>query len=109
MKSKLLLLLSTALFFCHAQAIDKPEWPPEALERYDLGSLTIVKVQLTGKCAPYAVIQDPDGYVHRLFLGNHIGKNFGLVKEIKKDSIKIEEVVQNDKDEWEARAVWLKK
>jgi Tfp pilus assembly protein PilP len=94
--------------FCYAKTDVSMEIEPDVgkypavLKTYDLDNLSLVDIVLEGRYAPYAWIRDPDGYVHRLFMGSNIGKNFGLVVGINDDSVWIQELVEID-EIWEER------
>jgi type IV pilus assembly protein PilP len=79
----------------------------QPLEAFQLTELKIVKIYLKGKCAPFVLIRDPNGYVHRVFVGDYIGKNFGLVQKISSTGILIKEMYETQKDEWQDGKVWL--
>jgi len=104
-----LILCLLVMLPINAPAFDTREWPPEALEAYEIESLSIYKLVLKGKCATYALIMDPNGFVHYLRLHGHIGKNYGIAKEIGKEGIQIEEVISDNEDEWRLRTVFLRR
>jgi Tfp pilus assembly protein PilP len=73
------------------------------LEAYDLNVLRVIGVVLKeDRYAPYALVQDPKGYIHRVFIGTQIGNNFGLIAGINKDSVWVQELVGVDED-WDLR------
>ncbi len=41
----------------------------------------------------FAVVQAPDGVVHRVQIGNHMGQNFGRIVTINDAEIILEEIV----------------
>ncbi|MEN8720719.1 MAG: pilus assembly protein PilP [Oceanococcaceae bacterium] len=43
----------------------------------------------------FAVIESPDGLVHRVQTGNHMGQNFGQITAIRDAEIVLEEIVPN--------------
>lgn len=71
----------------------------EPLEDYPLDSLKMVGT-LTRGSESWAVIQAPDGTVHRAQAGNHMGQNFGKVLSIKEEKIELVELVQDPLGEW---------
>lgn len=79
--------------------IDRPK---EALEEYPLESLKMVGYLYRNKVG-YAVIRATDGKLHRVQAGNHIGMNFGLIKEVNETEIIIKEMVQDSAGAWTER------
>ena len=79
----------------------------ESLEAYERADLVVWKVFLKGKCSPSAGILNPGGFMHTVFIGSYLGKNFGLVKEISEKGILVKEVFKVG-DSWEEREVWMK-
>lgn len=71
----------------------------EPLEDYPLDSLKMVGT-LTRGSESWAVIQAPDGTVHRAQTGNHMGQNFGKVLQIKEEKVELVELVQDPLGEW---------
>lgn len=80
-----------------------------SLEAYELSSLTLRSVYFKGLGKPYALVRDPNGYLHRVFKGDYVGKNFGWVVAITRRGIKLKEVYQSQDGEWEERTAWLLK
>ncbi|MCC7380250.1 MAG: pilus assembly protein PilP [Deltaproteobacteria bacterium] len=60
------------------------------LQKFDIDQLKPVAV-VTGRAAPYAMVEDPTGKGHTLTRGTLIGKNWGRVSAINKDCIIIKE------------------
>lgn len=108
MKNHVLLTVAfiLAVLSKEGYAIDEG-WLPHALEAYDLGSLRVCATVLD-EDVPYAIIKDPNGYTHRAFIRDKMGKNFGRVREINKGGLKIEELVEIKEGEWVSRNVVLK-
>jgi len=75
----------------------------EPLEDYPLDALKMVGTLARGKQA-WAVIQAPDGTVHRASIGNHLGQNFGTITRISDDKIDIVELVQGSLGDWVERS-----
>ena len=73
------------------------------LEAFELDQLKIMHISLKGKCAPFALIRDTNGYVHQIFMGGYMGKNFGYIKKITKKGIELQEVFQDSEGEWESQ------
>lgn len=74
-----------------------------ALERFDVESLKVIEVR---KCEsanyPCAYILGPDGYVHKISVGDSIGRNRGKVTKIDSCGLWFQEVRENDKGDWGA-------
>jgi type IV pilus assembly protein PilP len=67
------------------------EGPLTPLQKYDIGQFRLQAV-LIGKGAPRAMVGAPDGKTYILTPGIKIGKREGVVKEITRESVLIEEV-----------------
>lgn len=74
----------------------------EPLEEFPLDALKMVGTLARGKQA-WAVIQAPDGTVHRAAVGNHMGQNFGTITRISEDKIDLVELVQGSLGDWVER------
>lgn len=64
----------------------------EALESFPLESLRMRGV-MRFRGESYALVQAPDGIVHRVQTGNHMGQNFGRIVAISAAEIALEEIV----------------
>lgn len=67
---------------------------PEFLESYELDGLRMVGTVFKEK-ELWALIKIPDGAVHRVKVGNYIGKNHGKIKVIKDVGLTLSEIVDN--------------
>lgn len=76
--------------------------PKEALEEYPIEGLKMVGFLFQNKVG-YAVIRAPDGKLHRVKAGNHIGLNFGLIKEVNDTGLIVKEMVQDSTGDWTER------
>ena len=74
----------------------------EELEKYELDSLKMVGT-MNNDGNNWGIIQDPDGNVTRVKVGNYIGRNIGKIVNIFEDRIELREIVQNDQGRWEER------
>lgn len=74
----------------------------EPLEAFPLDALKMVGTLSRGK-QYWAVIQAPDGTVHRIKVGDHMGQNFGMITKIGEDKISLVELVQGALGEWVER------
>jgi len=66
--------------------------PREYLERYELDTLSMVGT-FSKESSEWALIRDPDGVVHRVAVGNYIGKNHGKVNGISNDDVLLSEFI----------------
>lgn len=84
--------------------INQPERdrPKEALEDFPLEGLKMVGYLYQNKVG-FAVVRAPDGKLHRVKAGNHIGLNFGLIKEVNETGVIIKEMVQDSTGDWTER------
>jgi type IV pilus assembly protein PilP len=76
--------------------------PKEALEEFPLEALKMVGYLNQNKVG-YALIRAPDGKLHRVRAGNHIGLNFGLIKEVNDAGLIVKEMVQDSTGDWTER------
>lgn len=74
----------------------------EPLEDYPLDALKMVGTLARGKQA-WAVIQAPDGTIHRASVGNHLGQNFGTITRITEEKISLIELIQGAVGDWVER------
>lgn len=77
--------------------------PPEPLEAYVLESLELVGTLNVGG-RQSALVRAPDGQVHRLTIGNHLGTEFGRIVSITESSIQLVEVVATGQGGWIERS-----
>lgn len=63
-----------------------------ALEQYPLDSLQVVGM-MTEKRESYALIQDPEGLVHKVQSGDYIGQNNGRIVALTQAGVDLEEMV----------------
>jgi len=73
--------------------------PREALEQFELDSLAYVGT-LQRESQRYALVQDPDGTIHRVQSGNYLGRNHGEIERITPNSIELRELVPNQQGGW---------
>lgn len=77
----------------------------EPLESYSLDSLRMMGSMMQGD-THWALIQDPDGLLHRLTVGNYLGLNNGKIIAMDEDRIEISELVP-DGEGWEQRSAGI--
>ncbi|MGF1528580.1 MAG: pilus assembly protein PilP [Candidatus Competibacterales bacterium] len=74
-----------------------PDRPREELEKYTLGSLRMVgTMQGIDDTNTFALIQAPDGVVHRITEGNYLGVNHGQIQRVSEERIDLREIVPDD-------------
>ncbi len=78
----------------------------EPLEDFPLDSLKMVGTLERGKRF-WAIVQAPDGTVHKLETGNHAGQNFGKVKKITEEKVDMVELIQGALGDWVEREASL--
>lgn len=76
--------------------------PKEELESYDLDSLRMVGT-VTREGILWALIKASDSTIHRVRAGNHMGKNYGKIVNIKENSIELIEIVSESPGSWHER------
>jgi type IV pilus assembly protein PilP len=79
-----------------------PNRRKEPLEEYPLDSLRMVGTLMRGKQA-WAVIQAPDGTVHRAQVGDHLGQNSGMISKITDEKVDLIELIQGAMGDWVER------
>lgn len=69
-----------------------PNRPREFLERFSLDTLRMVgTLELGG--GRYGLVQDADGLIHRVTVGNYMGQNYGRILSITDNRIALVEIV----------------
>lgn len=76
--------------------------PKEYLERFELDTLEMVGT-FNKAANQWALIRDPDGVVHRVAVGNYLGKNYGRVLSIAPDEVELSEFISNGAGGWLVR------
>lgn len=74
----------------------------EYLERFELDTLTMVGT-FAKESSEWALIRDPDGVVHRVAVGNYMGKNHGKVGRIEADEVQLSEFIPDGSGGWLVR------
>ncbi len=74
----------------------------QPLEEFPLDALKMVGTLARGK-QTWAVIQAPDGTVHRTKVGDHLGQNFGMVTRVVDEKVDLIELVQGASGDWAER------
>ena len=76
--------------------------PREYLERFELDTLVMVGT-FTKETSDWALVKDPDGTVHRVAVGNYMGKNHGKVSSISADEVQLSEFITDGVGGWLVR------
>jgi len=76
--------------------------PREYLERFELDTLTMVGT-FSKESSDWALIRDPDGVIHRVAVGNYMGKNHGKVSAISNDEVQLSEFIADGVGGWLVR------
>jgi type IV pilus assembly protein PilP len=76
--------------------------PREYLERYELDTLSMVGT-FSKESSEWALMRDPDGVIHRVAIGNYIGKNHGKVNRISNDQVQLSEFIADGIGGWLVR------
>jgi type IV pilus assembly protein PilP len=76
--------------------------PREYLERFELDTLAMVGT-FAKESSEWALIRDPDGVVHRVAVGNYLGKNHGKVSMISNDQVQLSEFIADGVGGWLVR------
>ena len=74
----------------------------EELEGFELDSLRMVGT-LDDQNTEWGIIRDPVGTVHRVKVGNYMGRNIGKILNIFEDRIELREIIKNPDGRWEER------
>lgn len=78
----------------------------EPLEEFPLDSLRMVgTLAINGR--RYALVRDSEGIVHRVSVGDHMGRNFGRIVAISDAEIQLREKVPNGLGGWTERGANL--
>jgi type IV pilus assembly protein PilP len=83
--------------------------PKEALEEYPLDAMTMVGTLQRGKIVWGVIrVSSAGGEMHRVTVGNHMGRNFGMITEITEDKIMLVELVRSSLGDWIEREAAIK-
>ena len=80
--------------------------PLEFLESYKLVDLKLVGILIKSKKAD-ALIEDPEGQVHAVKIGDHMGESYGRVHRIFENGLDLHEQVLNEEQKWVLRITRL--
>jgi len=76
--------------------------PKEYLERYELDTLAMVGTFSKEK-AYWGLVRDPEGVIHRVPVGDYIGKNHGQVVKISSTQVGLSELISDGAGGWLVR------
>ena len=74
----------------------------EYLERYELDTLTMVG-RFSKEESDWALVRDPEAVIHRVPVGNYIGKNHGRVVSITDAELSLSELISDGGGGWLVR------
>ena len=74
----------------------------EELENFELDSLRMVGTLENGD-GRWGVVQDREGTVHKVKVGNYMGRNYGKITNVAEDRIALREIVDDGQGGWEER------
>jgi len=80
--------------------------PREPLEAFSLDGLKMLGTIQAGNDL-YALVKSPDGIVHRVSVGNHMGLNYGRVDAVSESEITLTEIVPDGFGGWTKRSARL--
>ncbi len=80
----------------------KPDFnrPPEALEEFGIDSLSMVGTLRRPEQSLFALVQDPDGGLHRVRVGNYLGRNHGKIINVEPSKVDVVEIVSDGQEGW---------
>jgi type IV pilus assembly protein PilP len=76
--------------------------PKELLESFNFASLTMVGT-LERDGATWGLIDDGQGGIHRVRVGNYLGKNHGRIVSLSRSQVDVLEIVPDGKNGWVER------
>jgi len=81
--------------------------PKEFLEQFTFDSLTMVGT-LSRAGVDWGLVRDPDGGVHRVRVGNFLGRNHGKIVEMTDSYVAVIEIVSDGNEGWVERPRTIK-
>lgn len=86
----------------------KPDFdrPKELLEDFPLDTLRM-KGTLAQNESLWGLVQAPDGTIHRVRPGNHLGQNYGKIDGVSQESIELTEIIPDGLGGWMERSATL--
>jgi len=77
--------------------------PKELLEEFSIESLQLVGSLMRPGQTFYALVRDPKGGIHRVSVGNYMGRNYGRVTAVEANKVELVETVPNGDKGWVER------
>lgn len=74
--------------------------PKEALEEFGIDSLSMVGTLNKPGNVLFALMQDTNGGLHRIAVGNYMGRNHGKVFNVTPQKVDVIEIVSDGQDGW---------
>jgi type IV pilus assembly protein PilP len=78
----------------------------EPLEEFPLDGLQMQGTIRSGQTT-YALVKAPDGVLHRVRVGNHLGQNYGRITAISESEVQLSEIVPDGFGGWTQRPATL--
>lgn len=78
----------------------------EELESYELDTLRMVGT-VNRNNALWGLVRASDGTIHRVRVGNYMGRNFGKIIRVKEDQIELLEIIPDSPGSWRERKASL--
>ncbi len=78
----------------------------EELESNTLDSLRMVGT-LEQENQRWAIVRSPDGVIHRVQVGNYLGRNHGRIQSIDENGITLVEIIPDGQGGWQERSAYL--
>lgn len=78
----------------------------EELEQYTLDSLRMMGT-LEQASQLWGIVRSPDGTIHRVQVGNYMGRNHGKIVNISEEGIELQEIVPDNQGAWSERQAAL--
>lgn len=86
---------------------DSDERTLEPLERFSLGELDLVAI-ISEVAVPKAMFIDPEGFGHVLKEGDRIGRNSGVLSDVRDNEVEITESSEEDRGQTRLRTIKLR-
>lgn len=78
--------------------------PKDYLENFAVDQLKMVgTISQLGEGMLFALVKDPNGEVHRVKVGEHLGLDYGEVLEVSPHGVRLREIVANGRGGWMTR------
>lgn len=74
--------------------------PKEVLEQFGIDSLAMVGTLERPGQGLFALVRDPDQGLHRVRIGNYMGRNFGKITSVTPAKVDVIEIVSDGQDGW---------